>query len=202
MVDIPVSPTLMEARSTLEGERVQHLALALNDSFAFLRNLPPQGSSDLDRSAKATIVSRTFYGNAARRLTDDAGVRRGDPRDAQGQHHLIIDEKLVLRGKLFGVSLNTSNYPTVHSSLWDLQGYQLDLLPSVGRLNIGYRPDPTFTFIKDAFITLPYLKNILWVWQIWGEPSDDFGVSIPLYGKNVAPDELYYYTDLSDAGSL
>ena len=193
---LPVHPTLEQAWHILGCGRIQAFTRALEESVQDLNNLDPVSASDLDRTAKAIFINRLWYGKVHRSLFDDPGIVRADPRTAQGQHHLVVDEQFIVRHKMLGAGLRTSNYPTLHSRRWDIQA-PLDGLPSIGRLNFGMRLDPTVSVIKDAFLTLPMGPQVLWVWQVLGEPSDDYGISMPLARRRMAQDELFAYTNLA-----
>ena len=77
--------------------------------------------------------------------------------------------------------------------------YALPGIPPVGRTQLGYRLDPTGALLRDAFLTLPYGNENLWVWQVWGVEIDTFGLTLPLERRSVSRTEVFAYNDYSKA---
>lgn len=143
-----------------------------------------------DASVRAMILNRLFYFNAARHV---AGA---EFREDQLQKSIVIADEVLIRAKLFDLRLERRNYPTTHAKEWVRQGTLLGI-PLISRLHFGYRLDLTGTIIRDAFITLPNGNRFRpndWVWQIYGEPAEAFGLQQPLFSR-----EVFRYDDFSHA---
>ena len=144
----------------------------------------------LDAAARAMILNRLFYFNAARNM---AGV---EFREDQLQRYIVVSDEILVRAKLFDSRLERRNYPTAHAREW-VQQATLPGIPPLSRLHFGYRLDVTGTIIKDAFVTLPN-GNLFtindWVWQIYGEPVEAFGLQPSLFNRVV-----FQYDDFSQA---
>ena len=114
----------------------------------------------------------------------------------QNQEYVVCDETILIRHKLFDNNFTSRNYPTRRAEEWTLQ-YPLYGVPPVGRAQFGYRLDETGAVLKDAFLTLPYGKKNLWIWQVWGLETDTFGLSLPLERRSISRDEVFAYDDYS-----
>jgi hypothetical protein len=143
----------------------------------------------LDGSARAHLINQHWYAFARNIFKEDSGVVFSTD---QLQRYVVVDEKVIIRFKLFDGRLCARNYPTEHSVDWSSQ-IPLQGLPPCARLHYGYRMDITGTKIKDAFITLPQGSINEWVWQTSGEPIDTFGFQMPLPQTGVSEPMVYAY---------
>lgn len=180
--------SLESARAALKS-RIQGLTDALskcekiwNEGYAFAQ-------MTLDGSARAHVINQHWYAAARTIFADDEGVVF---LTEQLQRYLVIDEKIILRFKLFDGQLSAHNYPTEHALDWQRQ-LPLEGLPPIARLHYGYRMDVTGTRVKDAFITLPRGSMNEWVWQTSGEPIDTFGFQLPLPQTGMLNPVVYWY---------
>lgn len=192
---IPINPTLIEAHSLLSGRYMRIFSQALNEAIKAINELPPPVSIALDDSARAHVINRTWYQLVTEKAFAYPGIHRGT---YQNQEFFIVEESLLVRHKLFDNNLNSKNYPTDRAQKW-VYPYTLPGIPPIGRLQFGYRLDPTGALLRDAFLVLPYGNQNLWVWQVWGSEIDTFGLSLPLERRQVKREEIFVYDDYSRA---
>jgi len=182
------SMSLETARSILIS-RMQCLTDALSQCQNIWNTKYAFAQMTLDESARAHNINQHWYAFAREIFEGDDGVKF---HKDQLQRYLVIDEKVIIRFKLFDKHLLARNYPTDHANDWKFQ-YPLRGIPQVARLNYGYRMDITGTEVKDAFITLPLGNHNEWVWQTSGEPIDTFlGYQFPLPEPNKLKSIVYY----------
>jgi hypothetical protein len=184
---------LEEARKILKP-RMPQLADALRDSMSQFNEFPPVAAMAFDDPTKWMCMNRLWYFAAQTRLTGVPGVVFDVHKL---QRYVMFDERCLVRHKHFDDGMLARNYPTAHNRLWMRQGSLDGILP-VGRLDFGYRLDVTGTRVQDAFITLPYERVNLWVWQIWGEEVDTFAIPQPLFPRQPS-ETLFAYDDYSQA---
>ena len=190
---IPVRPTLNETRSLLLPGRAKAFAQAQRDSIKQVNSIAPPVALAFDGPTRAMMINRLWISNVRTLLAKDTGVVPGED---QGQQYFVVDEALIIRHKLVDRNLRSSNYPTPHSNSWNLQA-SLDGMPPIGRLTFGYRTDATGMVLEEAFITFPYGRFNLWVWQVWRQHIDTFGITLPLEQRSIHSEEVYAYDDLS-----
>ena len=144
----------------------------------------------LTESTRAMILSDLWYQFSSQALTSDAGVSL---RPYGTRHFYIIDEILALRFKHLNDAYRTWNRPTPRSEAWDEQ-LPFQTIPSIPRLDLGYRLDLTGTVIMAALVIYK-IGEPIWHWQIWGHPISEFE-SAPrdMFGRRV-----YSHDDYSGA---
>lgn len=163
--------SLENARAALSS-RMQGFTDALSQCQKEWNNKLASAQMVLDGSARAHLWNQYWYYYARSIFNEDNGVRFFID---QLQRYIVVDERVIMRFKLFDEHLCARNYPTDHAVDWKLQ-IPLEGLPPCARLHYGYRMDITGTKVKDAFITLPKGSSFNeWVWQTSGEPIDIFG---------------------------
>ena len=192
---IPINPTLAEARSLLSGRYMALMVEALNESIGEVRKLTPPISLALNDSARAHVINCTWYELVTTGAIGLPGVVRGNN---QNQEFFVIEEAVLVRHKLFDNNLTARNYPTRRAMRW-VYPYPLEGIPPIGRVQLGYRLDPTGILLRDAFLVLPYGDRNLWVWQVWGVEIDTFGLTLPLERRSIQRDEIFAYDDYSQA---
>ncbi len=104
----------------------------------------------------------------------------------QGQKAVRFNDDstgIIIRIKHLGKALQSWNLRTKHSDNWNSQQL-MPGMPKYARLEYGYRLDPTGMLVADAFVLLKEGKDIVWIWQTWGERADIY----PIQGRH--PDIL------------
>ena len=184
-------PSIMplEAARPILTSRMQGFTDALNRCQKIWNANYGFAQMTLDESARAQIINQHWYDYARAIFDGDDGVKFVKN---QSQRYVVVDEKVIIRFKLFDRRLGTRNYPTAHALNWISQ-VPLDGMPPCARLHYGYRMDITGTRVKDAFITLPRGTYNEWVWQTSGEPIDTFGFQWPLSQEGLSKPKVYLY---------
>ena len=184
----PSNLSLQDARLLLSS-RMQGFTDALNECQKIWNEKYAFAQMTLDDSARANIINQHWYAFTRIKFGNDAGIVFSKD---QSQRYIVVDEKAIIRFKLFNNQLHTSNYPTNHQQDWKLQ-IPMPGLPPCARLNYGYRMDITGIKIRDAFVILPQGSINEWVWQTSGEPIDTFGFQIPLRETDISVPTVYAY---------
>jgi hypothetical protein len=186
--------SLERARSVLGADRVIAMLRAMKKALDHYNGLSPEVTIAFDPSLTAHFLNRQWYQSAKQEMADMGGVTFDDHNS---QWFVRFDQEAIVRHKKFDGQLRSRNFPALHNRRWLTPQLSFEEIPDVGRLQFGYRLDATERVMKDAFITLPAKGSNLWVWQIWGEPIETFGIPLPLRSKPVRADEIYWYDDFS-----
>jgi len=188
------SPLSLPDAQAVVRPRMPALIQAMDTSWKTWWNDFAAQHAILDETGRAVIISQNWYWNVVLLLSEDSGFHF----DRENRQRFIkLDDSVVVRFKLLGGRLQTSNYPTLHARKWETQAPLPDF-PPLARLNLGYRLDKTGTRIEDAFLALPNGDEQSvndWIWQVWGSPIDlsTFGIQYRL--GQTGP--VYDYEDFS-----
>ena len=183
----PYYISLNDARSILQP-RVQIFATALARAVREWNNGLADYHVDFDEFTRGAIINQLWHAYSAQGLRGDPGIVRAK----HGNHpYYIIDESLALRFKHVDKAYRSWNYPTVRSLAWNAQ-LPLETIPSVVKLELGYRLDVTGTVVRDAVVMLNRGGWSVWRWQVWGFPISEFAaVPRDLFGGLVYAHDNY-----------
>lgn len=117
---------------------------------------------------RANILWDWFTGEAKLKLAAIPGVR------VELQPNTVwyfVDEMFLLRFKKLTHDGFTSNYPTQAALAYHDQQEDLEGIPPVWRLDVGYILDQTETAIDDVRVVLRNGNRVEWQYSLFDEPS-------------------------------